>query len=351
MDFVKILKRSFRITIRHRALWLFGFILALFGGSRGFGSSGGGGPSFSSGGNGSVGPVRPTPTPSPYPGGPQWPEAVRLVPFILAIVVAIFVFVILLVIALTILQALARTALIGMVDEVEETEQTSVRSGFRILWSRRGLRLLLTELLGSLAWLVIAPPLVITALLPATLAFTGNVVLIVAGVLVTIILLLIVIAILSIAGIAYSMVMEIVRRQCVLEENGVIEAIRAGILTVRHHLTDVGLMWLLMTGISIAWSILMFPVSIMCVILSLSIGGPPALLAYAVFRSWIAPLVVGLPLFMTTMILTLSFIEGLYLVFQSSVWTLTYREIRAREIAATNDEGPPALPEAEPVPA
>ncbi|MCD6553042.1 MAG: hypothetical protein J7M16_03410 [Anaerolineae bacterium] len=338
MDFVKILKRSFAITLRYRALWLFGFILALAGGGGGRGFSPGGSGNYS-GGNGG-GPARPTPDHIPYPGGPHWPE----VSTILLIIVALVIFVALLAIVLMILRVLARTALIGMVDEVEETEQTSVRSGFRILWSRRGLNLLLIEALTAIAWIIVAPAMVITALLPGALVLTGNVVLIVGGVLAAGILLLIVIAILTIVGVAFSMVMEIVRRECVLGEKGVLESIRDGILTVRYHLADVGLMWLLMTGISIAWSIVMIPAGIICLILGLLIGGPPALLAYALFHSWMAAVVIGAPLFLITMILPLAFVNGLYLVFQSSAWTLTYREFRAQEMAPVEDEIQPAPP-------
>ena len=337
MDFVKILKRSFAITVRYRALWLFGFILALAGGGGGGNFNPGGSSSYRAGGNGG-GPSGPTP--GPYPGGPQWLE----VGTILLIVAAIVAFIILIVTVLMILQALARTAIIGMVDEVEETEQTSVRSGFRILWSRRGLNLLLIEALTAIAWIIVAPAMVITALLPGALVLTGNVVLIVGGVLAAGILLLIVIAILTIVGVVFSMVMEIVRRECVLGEKGVLESIRDGILTVRYHLADVGLMWLLMTGISIAWSIVMIPAGIICLILGLLIGGPPALLAYALFHSWMAAVVIGAPLFLITMILPLAFVNGLYLVFQSSAWTLTYREFRAQEMAPVEDEIQPAPP-------
>jgi hypothetical protein len=346
MDLVKILKRSFTITTRYRALWLFGFILALVGGGGGSSNSGGGPQySYSSGGNGNG-----TPGPGAYPGGPQWSEVSNVLPVIIAIFVAIVVFIVLMVIVLAILQALARTALIGMVDEVEETEQTSVRSGFRILWSRRGLNLFLIEVLTTIAWAIAAPALVITALLPGALAFTGNIALIIVGVLAAGFLFLIVIAILTIVGVAFSIVMEIIRRECVLGEKGVLESIRDGIVTVRYHLADVGLMWLLMAGISIAWNIVMVPVGIAFLFLSLLVGGPPAALAYVLSRSGIAAGAIGLPLFIITMVVFVSFVQGLYLVFQSSVWTLTYRELRVQEMSPSGDEVPASLPEVEPVP-
>jgi hypothetical protein len=347
MDLVKILKRSFTITTRYRALWLFGFILALVGGGGG-NPSGGPQYSYNGGGNGNG-----TPGPGEYPGGFQWSgEVSNILPIVVTIVVAIVVFIVLMVIVLAILQALARTALIGMVDEVEETEQTSVRSGFRILWSRQGLNLFLIEVLTTIAWMIAAPAMVITALLPAALVITGNIVLIIAGVLAAGFLFLIVIAILTIAGVAFSMVMEIIRRECVLGEKGVMESIRDGIVTVRYHLADVGLMWLLMAGISFAWNIVMIPVVIAFMIISLLVGGPSAALAYVLSRSGIVAGAIGLPLFIIAMVVLVSCAQGLYLIFQSSVWTLTYRELRAQEEAAiVEEEIPPSLPEEELVPA
>lgn len=331
MDFTKILKRSWSITLRYRALWLFGFLLALAGGGgRGF-NPGGGGSSSGGGGNGG--------SPSgPYVGGPQWSDISRAWPIILAIILAILVFIVLLIIALSILQALARTALIGMVNEVEKTEQTSIRSGFRILWSRRGLRLFLMELLTTIAWIIVAPTMIITSLLPLVLIATGNVVLIIAGVLAAVILFLLTIAILAVAGIAFSMLMEIARRECVLGDKGVLESLRGGFITLHYRLADVSIIWLLMTGINLGWNILLIPVGIAFVILSLFIGGLPALVAFALSGSWIPAAVIGAPLFLIAIIVPFTFVEGLYLVFQSSVWTLTYRELQARQTDSAQDE-------------
>ncbi|MDY7040322.1 MAG: hypothetical protein SVX38_05625 [Chloroflexota bacterium] len=343
MDFVNILKRSFKITSRYRALWLFGFILALVGGGGGGGgsSSAGGGPEYSYNGGGNGGGIQ----------GIEGVELSNFLPLIITIVVAAVAFIVLLVITLVVLQALARTALIGMVDEIEETEQTSVRSGFRILWSRQGLNLILLEMVVSIVWIIVAPAMVIASLLPGLLIITGNVVLVVAGVLAAIILLLITIAILTMAGAAFSIIMEIVRRECVLGGKGMVESIRDGIVIVRYHLADVGLMWVLMTGISIAWNILMIPVTIAAMILGLFIGSPPALVAYAFSRLWIPTAAIGLSLFVGMIVLLISCVQGLYLVFQSSVWTLTYREFQAQEMSSAVEELPPSLPEVEPIPA
>ena len=54
MDYTKILTRSFEVVRRNRALWLFGILLALFGGG---GGGGGGFPGGGTGGSGRTGPT------------------------------------------------------------------------------------------------------------------------------------------------------------------------------------------------------------------------------------------------------------------------------------------------------
>jgi hypothetical protein len=45
---------------------------------------------------------------------------------------------------------------------------------------------------------------------------------------------------------------------------------------------------------------------------------------------WIVAAVVGIPVFILVMAAPLSFLGGLFEVFLSSTWTLTYRELRAK---------------------
>jgi len=57
----------------------------------------------------------------------------------------------------------------------------------------------------------------------------------------------------------------------------------------------------------------------------------------------IAGLAVGIPLFLLTVVAPLVFISGLYHAFVSSVWTLTYRELKAKEGAPIAPaDAPPA---------
>jgi len=62
----------------------------------------------------------------------------------------------------------------------------------------------------------------------------------------------------------------------------------------------------------------------------LSVGGLSSLVFEGVVP-WIAGFGVGIPLFILIMAVPLVFLGGLAEVFKSSVWTLTYRELRALE--------------------
>jgi len=86
-------------------------------------------------------------------------------------------------------------------------------------------------------------------------------------------------------------------------------------------------------------------------------GGLPALLIYAVASlvaqgtaPWIAALIVGVPIFIVVMAIPLLVAGGLMQTFQSSTWTLTYRELLALEAARPAPVDLPPAPEASDLP-
>jgi hypothetical protein len=60
------------------------------------------------------------------------------------------------------------------------------------------------------------------------------------------------------------------------------------------------------------------------------VGGVPAGLVYWASRSWVAAAIVGVPLFLLTLIPAISFVRGLVEVYVSTSWTLAYREVMVR---------------------
>jgi hypothetical protein len=339
MDYVKVLRRAGEITWRYRALWVFGIILAL--------TTGGGATPLRGGGNGGVryvvngedlfGPGGEF----PIPEGPP-----NIVGILIAVGVALACVIVILVIASLVARFVAETALVRMVDEYEETgERHSVRRGFRIGWSRTAWRLFLVHLLTNLPVALAFILLFVLALAPLLVWTTESVAARAIGTVATIGLFFLVLFLAIVVGTALSLLMHFFRRACVLEELDVIESIRQGFGVVRRHLKDVAIMWLLMVGLQLGLAIAMivavilfFPVIILLMIVGGVLGGLPALivggLASLVLEGavpWILGAVVGIPIFALVVAAPWLFLGGLVEVFKSSVWTLTYRELRALE--------------------
>jgi len=339
MDHMKVLKRAWEITWRYRVLWVFGVIVALT--TARSGGNGGGGPQLTVSGEdwarrGGLFPMPEIPSPT--------------VGVLIGIGVGLACLVIILAIAATIARYVAETALIRMVDRHEETgEKESVRQGFRMGWSRTALRLFLIDLLIILPMVVVFILLFLLVAAPLLLWATENTAAGVIGTVATVGLFFLALLLAIVVGTVVSLLMHFFRRACALEELGVIEAIRRGFTVVRQHLKDVAIMWLIMVGLSIGWVIAMIPVVILLVLLAGVVGGLPALLAGGLARlalegatPWILAAVVGLAIFVVVMAVPMLFLGGLVEVFKSSLWTLTYRELRALEGLATE---PRELPE------
>jgi hypothetical protein len=348
MDHIKILKRAFNITWVYRALWVFGIILALTtGGNGGNGAQGADG-----GGRGDTSqrfewpeelpapPFGELPT-RPFEEWPSWELPSEYVGTAIAVGIGLACVFLAVFILLRIARYVAETALIRMVDDYEETgEKRSVRQGFRLGWSRAAWRLFLINL-------VIGLPLVVVSLLlfliPAGLIFLSvralegvSVAIGVIGIIAGVGLFFLILLCIIIVAIVLSLLMPFFRRACVLGGMGVIESIQEGIRFVRRHLKDVGIMWLLMIGLGIAWIIVMIPVFIALVLVGVLTGGLPALLlgglASLVAKGaapWILAAVVGIPVFLLVVAAPALFLSGLKEVFVSSTWTLTYRELHA----------------------
>jgi hypothetical protein len=341
MDHVKILKRAWEILWRYRALWIFGIILAL--------TTASGGPSSPSRGSGG-GPAEYHLDEGdlPFPGGRlELPElSPQLVSVLIAVGVGIGCMIIFLIIATTVARYVTETALIRMVNDYEETGETqTIRQGFRIGWSRTALRLFLIDLLIGLPLAVVFILLFLLAAGPLLLWITESTAAGVIGTVVTIGMGVLVIFLAIVVGVMVSLLKHFFRRVCALEEAGVIESIRQGFDFVRRHLKDVFVMWLIMVGLNIGWAIALIvvtialiPIIILLVIVGGVLGGIPALIVgglASLFLEGAVPYIlgalVGLPIFILVVAVPWLFLGGLMEVYKSSVWTLTYRELRALE--------------------
>lgn len=144
-----------------------------------------------------------------------------------------------------------------------------------------------------------------------------------------------------------------VRRAVILEEKGIFKALRESFAFVRAHLKDVALMWLLMFGINLAVTLAMIPVVLLLLVLGgvtgalpgLALGGLVSLVSQSETLPWIIGGGIGALIFIAVIAIPSLFAGGVFKTFESSVWTLTYRELHALEqIEAPEVPAVPAAP-------
>lgn len=321
MEHSRILKRAWDILWRYKALWVFGILVAL---ATAGGSSGGSGSRYSFGSD-------------DFSGRFQMPDIdPATVSTLIAVGIGVAVFLFLLFVAIAIARYVAEVALIRMVNDYEDTgEKRTVRQGFRMGWSRSAWRLFLIDLAiylpAALAFVLVFA----LALSPLLLLLTENDAASVLGVVVTIGLFFLAIFLAILAHVVLSVLNHFARRVCTLEKRGVTESIRQGYAIVRRNLKDVGLMWLLLAGVQIAWSLVLIPVAFLLIALAAAVGGGLGLAAYGIAgggdTSWLPAVLVGAPIFMLLVTLPFAFLSGLMQTFTSSTWTLSYREVRTVE--------------------
>jgi len=196
--------------------------------------------------------------------------------------------------------------------------------------------------------------LFLLALSPLLLWVSGSVAAGAVGTLFTTILLFLVVVVAVAASAALSLLIHSIRRACAIEGLGVVASIRRGLAVVKAHLKEVVVVWLMWLGMRVAWMaaavvvmILIFPATLLFVVVGAVLGGLPAVIVGALLSPflgdvapWIVGAIVGLPIFILVMSAPMLFLSGLVEVLKSSTWTLAYRDLRALESAV-----PQTLPE------
>jgi len=360
MDPVKILKRAWHILWSYRALWVFGLILALTAA----GSSGGNGNNGArfSGDDNNQRYEAPLPENWREEIGEAFAEMGKEIERLfeeglpalgsskgelttLLWIGAGFVLVMLIVgLVMTFARYVSETAVIRMVNEYEATDtKMTVREGFRIGWSRTSWRLFLINLIVNLPAILLLAVLAVTGFIIYTMVESGNENFAIAGIVGLIGVVFLVIFGVIIASIILNLLRQFFWRVCALEEVGVREALVRGFQMVREEWKNVGLMWLVMMGLGIAWMIVSFvsvflllPVVLITTLIAAVVVAIPGLLLagfFSLFLSgylpWIAAGIYVLPLFFTLAFSPWILLTAWQQVYKSTVWTLTYRELKA----------------------
>ena len=356
IDPVKILQRAWRILWNYRTLWVFGLILALAAGS-----------SYNGGGNNGVQYHNNNGTPHPVP--PQTPQSMQqffhdlgseiqkllhqgipgtpitgkeLTSFLWVIgVFALFMLLVGIVVAVA--RYVSETAVIRMVDEYESTSnKMTVRQGLRTGWSNMSWRLFLINLIVNLPAIVgFLLVILVTAVSVFAIAhgqkFAPLSLLFAVGSVILIIFLTVIVTILL------RLLRHFFWRISVLEDVSVRESLRRGFALVRENWKNVGLMWLVMIGLAIAWAvvsiiaaIITLPIVIVTSAVAVLVVAVPGLLLVGLFSTfltgwlpWIAAGLFVLPWFFLIAFSPWLLLGSWKSVYNSTVWTLTYREIKA----------------------
>jgi hypothetical protein len=377
MDPVKILKRAWHILWSYRALWVFGLVLALTAAGSSAGSSNNG--------------TRYLADNNDRPFEMQLPDNLRgdlneagevfeelfeeglsaagiSQGEITALIWVGAAFVLIMLVA-GIVMAFARyvseTAVIRMVDEYEATDaKMTVRRGFRIGWSRTSWRLFLINLIVNLPIFLLLAILAIVGFIIYTIIAGSSQPAAVAGTVSLIGVAFLAIFGFSIVSIALRLLRQFFWRVCAIEDVGVRESLSRGFQMVRENWQSAGLMWLIMMGLGLAWMLVSFiaiiitlPVVLITSVVGVVAAAVPYFLLVGLFSLFLSgplPWIVGgifvLPLFFTLAFSPWILLTAWEKVFTSTVWTLTYREIKALSVlepATELDPVPDLLPEPE----
>ena len=245
----------------------------------------------------------------------------------------------------------AEAALIRMVDEGEETDEKSgILRGARLGFSRSAWRLFLIDIVINLPLRLAFFVAFALALLPLLLWAVGSTTAGLTGALLTASGFFLLTILSVVVSAVVSLFVQVIRRACAVEGLGVFASIGRGLGMVRRHFKEVMIIWLIWIGTRLAWMvasvpalILLSPILLLFVVAGVFLGAVPALLVGGLLSPvlagafpWIVGALAGLPLFLLVMLAPMLFLGGLVEVFKSSTWTLAYRELCALECAAAD---------------
>ena len=244
------------------------------------------------------------------------------------IVAAVLCLILFVIIIGAIVRAVTRTALIGMVDQIEETGAVTFKEGWRIGWSKQAWHVFLVSLFITVPLIIIFGALLLVALSPIALFFLENTTLLILGIVAMIGLMLLWILLLIVVGILVSPLQELGWRYVVLHKMGPLASLKASYALIRQNVKDVAIIVLLLIGLGMLWIVVSLVLGLIIVLLALLAGAVPGLIAGLITQTWWVGVLVGFMLFMIVIILPMTLIKGLYLIFRSAVWTLVFRELR-----------------------
>ena len=351
MNTSAIIKAAWQRVVHYRALWVFGFILALTTVSWGTLAA------LSSSGDGDQSDAGIQIQRRSYETFPEaFERAVReefdqaaeeldtffaqelnltIESDIVTILIGLAVFAAALYVIGKVARYVSETALIRLVDRREESGQESgVREGFRLGWSPVALRLYLITAIVNLV--AAAAGLLLFAIIfsPLPLWVEGSEMTVIAGAIITGALFFVVIFVLVVGGMGVTLVQLFSWRAAALEGLGITASVYRGYTLVRRNLKQLLPLGLVGLGVNLAYPALIGLLAVLLFGLGLMLGGVPGLLvaglaslASAGETAVIIGIAVGTLILFAVIIAPLALVDGIREVFLSGMWTLAFREL------------------------
>jgi hypothetical protein len=243
----------------------------------------------------------------------------------------------------------SETALIRMVAKYWDThERLGVWQGLRLGCSRTAWRLFLIDLVVDVLAVVASILLFGLIFAPLPLWVHGSEGVIFTFAFLTAGLFFVAIGVVIVAAAVASVLKRLARQACAVEALRVAQAIWKGGRVLRQRLKDAGLMWLVTFGLRVAWAVAMVPVVLLLVGAGLMLGGFPGIAAGGLAglvatadTPILVALALGVPIFLLVLVGPIVLLSGLREVFVSSLWTLTYTELRC--LKSSESEPMPAV--------
>ena len=345
MEYGRIVKRAWDVTWRNKVLWLFGIAAAIFSGGVRGASPGSRSMQYSFGGEemGRWRELFPRLPMMPHdrffgptiPGIP-YTELQSLVPIVVAILGVLAVIGLVLFLVGLVVRYTSFGALIGMVNEVEEDDSTSFKSGLRTGWPRflhllainiligigvAAVAIVLMIVLAIVGAVVLAPGILLVAsqgdaVGPGSLLIVGGVIVL------AFIVILFALVVSSVRTIfqAYAL------RSSVIDGKNVFDALGGAWALMRSRLRESLQMWLLLLAIDVGLALAAIPLGLMAAGAMVA----PAAAIYSATKSIGGAILSAVPVLLIVIAVSLA-VRGVYLTFQSAVWTLVFRELKSTE--------------------
>jgi len=318
MDYGEIIRRAWRITKKYKYLWIFGFILALFGGRGGGGRGGYNGSNLSNS-------FQYTFRRREIALSTVFQQFLfKLQSFLInniSLIILFAIFMIILAITGFILYIIADGGLIGSVKNIDDGEENSLKKGFKIgshyFWRMLGKNLLIALIVILIVLFLIFSFLAIYFLTPISQNKPFS--------LYNIGIILVFIILFFILMIPFMIFLRILNdyssRFIVIKNNRIIESIKNSFKLIISNVKHTIIIALILFAIGIIVSIILF-------IIFLIIAIPAALLIFSIYRiGSIAFSLVLAALALLFLIILSAFLNGIRKTFSSSTWTLTFLQL------------------------